>query len=348
MNLLRVGTKLLLQKTTGKKIPFQVGMHITDRCNLRCKYCYIDFDHAYKDMSLEGAKKIITGARECGTERISLQGGEPLAHKNIGDMVNLIKDLGMECNINTNGFFVPRRFDEIKRTDFLSVSLDGDEEAHDSVRGEGSFDKAIEAVKLARAQGIRVNILSVLNRKNRGSINFLLSLVREYDCFFVPSSVLLNPVVDSHGQDQIDDFMLDDEEYRLLLDELIEKKAQGHRIVWSEENMRYVQSWPLTFRISNLFTNKIPDGSDFEPIKCYAGTAFCTVQTNGDLYTCDPILAFKAPNPPNAIELGFKEAFERIPLNVCKACNYLGCSELNRLFSIDIPSILSMKKLYDK
>ena len=43
MNLIRFGVNLLGQQVSGKRIPFQVNIHLTDKCNLRCSHCYIDF-----------------------------------------------------------------------------------------------------------------------------------------------------------------------------------------------------------------------------------------------------------------------------------------------------------------
>src|SRR3989344_1289235 len=109
MNKVRFGINLLLSKVTKRKVPFQINIHINDVCNLRCRYCYIDFDNASKDMPLPQLKRILKDARELGTERVSLEGGEPLIRKDIGDIVDYIADLGMESNINTNGYLLPRR-----------------------------------------------------------------------------------------------------------------------------------------------------------------------------------------------------------------------------------------------
>ena len=69
----------------------------------------MDFDNAQRDLSFYQLEKILSDIGNLGGERISLEGGEPLVRKDIGEIVDLIDDLGMECNINTNGFFLPGR-----------------------------------------------------------------------------------------------------------------------------------------------------------------------------------------------------------------------------------------------
>lgn len=347
MNLLRFGTKLLLQKATRERIPFQINIHITDKCNLRCQYCYIDFDHAEKDMKIEDAKRILIEAQQAGAERISLEGGEPLIHNDIGAMVKLIKDLGMECNINTNGFFLPKRIKDVKRTDLLTISLDGPKEVHDEQRGEGSFEKAIAAIELARAEGIRVHIFSVLNKKNKGAIDCLLDIARKYKCYLAPTSIFVNTVMVSKGPEHVDKYMMSDEEYRQVLQELVDRKAAGAPIIWSEKNLKYIKSWPFSFMKSNFTPNDVPVGNHYTPIKCNAGMDFCVIQTNGDLYTCDPLLGLN-PSPPNCIELGFKEALQRISIGDCQGCNSIVCSELNQLFSLDPSVVGNLVRNYGK
>ena len=56
------------------------------------------------------------------------------------------------------------------------------------------------------------------------------------------------------------------------------------------------------------------------------------MQTNGDLYSCDPLLGYGKAS--NAVELGFAEALRRTTNNGCTACNSLVCNEYHQLFSL--------------
>lgn len=342
MKLWRFGRKLLWSKITGEKIPFQLIIHLTDVCNLRCKYCYIDFDHATPDLPFPQLEKVIREAREMGTERISLGGGEPLLRKDIGDIVNLIRDLDIHCNINTNGYLVPRKIDQLRRVNLLSVSLDGGKKVHDEMRGPGSFDKAIEAIRIARENGIKVHCLYVMNRANRHATDELIDLATRHDFSLLPTSLFFM------GGVKIDKkFALDDDEYRKLLGEIYEKKKQGAPIVWSLETIRYVQRWPKGYNESNIFDSEElrgGNGKGFKPVACQATRYFCVMQTNGDLYSCDPLLNY-GPKI-NALELGFREAFARTTRSGCVACNSMVCTEMHQLFSGKPSVIRNLLKNY--
>ena len=351
MNLIRFGVNLLGQQVSGKRIPFQVNIHLTDKCNLRCSYCYIDFDNAQRDLSLDQLEKILSDIRNLGGERISLEGGEPLARKDIGEIVDLIDDLGMECNINTNGFFLPSKIDLLKKVSTFAISLDGEREVHDELRGKGSFDRALDAIKVARKNGIRVNIFCVLTKKNRGSLDYLINLTKEFDCYLAPTSLFFNRVQELKGEDHSDEYSFSDDEYIALLDKLIEKKAAGERIIWAKKTLNYIKSWPLPYRQqSNLLYGEDTNGNKFSPITCNAGKSFCVIDTNGDLYTCDPYLGLTphGEKRPNCIELGFEEALNQLPIGECQACNHIVSSELNQLFSLSPPIIGNLLSHYGK
>jgi len=103
--------------------------------------------------------------------------------------------------------------------------------------------------------------------------------------------------------------------------------------------------WPGDFSESNMFADDYARKSGFHPFKCQAGRYYCVVQTNGDLYSCDPLLGF-GENPPNCLELGFKEAFERISTHNCVACNTFVNNEYHQLFGLRIPVIRNLVRNY--
>lgn len=340
MNRARFGIKLLWSRLTGKRVPFQLNIHVTDACDLRCRYCYIDFKHAHDDLPIDSLRKLIREARACGAERISLEGGEPLVRKDIGGIVDAVIDLGMECNINTNGRLVPDRIDAIRRAQVLSVSLDGPREAHDSMRGKGSFDAAVRAIELARERGMRVHVLSVLGRHNRAHVDDMLDMAERMGFGWIPTSLFFMAGAPADRQ-RADGYMLPDEDYRRLMDELIKRKRAGRPVVWSESTLRYVRDWPTSFFESNLFG---PGKEGFKPFDCQAGRRFFVLQTNGDLYPCDPLLGFK--EAPNAVKLGFREAMARVSTHGCRACNSLVCGEYHQLFSLSPGVILNLLRSY--
>jgi MoaA/NifB/PqqE/SkfB family radical SAM enzyme len=346
MNKIRFGSKLLLSKIRGKKIPFQVNIHLTDRCNLRCKYCYVDLEHPNQDMPLEEVLKILTDARRMGAERISLEGGDPLLYPAIGEVVARIKKLGMECNINTNGLLVPQKIHEIKGADLLTVSIDGDEAAHDRFRGKGSFQKAIKAIRIAKQHGMKVHAMSVMTQGNAHCVDFLLALAKETGAPFVPNTLIFNPNESKRDKNREEEYILQNGEWRALFQSLYDKKKKDEPIVWSLKTLKHVVSWPFSARQNRVHADDLKSRKGWKAPECMAGRYFCVIQTNGNMYPCDSLLDHR--DAPNCFQLGFRKAFELLEKYGCSACTSLVCNEMHHLFGLS-PSVLSnLVKNYGK
>src|SRR4030066_1248793 len=92
--------------------PETISLFITYRCNLRCKMCgqwgLKGSSHAYpseelkKQLSINDIKKLLNDVAEF-RPAITLFGGEPLIYRELPDVIRLIKERKMRCNILTNG-----------------------------------------------------------------------------------------------------------------------------------------------------------------------------------------------------------------------------------------------------
>jgi hypothetical protein len=119
------------------------------------------------------------GAGRLGTRRVSPDGGEPLTHPNVDEIVEFLVRRDVEVFKNTNGILVPRRIHTVRRLGKVKISLDGPQPAHDRMRGAGSFDKALRGAEMARAAGVDVELTCVVGSHNAGAIDDLLDLVQE-------------------------------------------------------------------------------------------------------------------------------------------------------------------------
>jgi MoaA/NifB/PqqE/SkfB family radical SAM enzyme len=126
--------------------PELLTVMVTDRCNLRCRYChYANTDqigyqlNQVSDLSSELFRRLIDETP--GHPVVSLTGGEPLLHPHIGDLIAYAKKKNHVCTLTTNGWFLAQKGQEISEAglDILVVSMDGPEEIHDAVRGKNSF-----------------------------------------------------------------------------------------------------------------------------------------------------------------------------------------------------------------
>ena len=159
---IKVAKYILEQKIKGnKKYPLVLMLEPLFRCNLSCSGCgKIDYPDEIlnKRMSL---KECLEAVDECGAPIVSIPGGEPLVHTEIGEIVQGIIDKGKFVYLCTNAILLEKKLDLFKPSQYLtfSIHLDGLKKEHDhSVCREGVYDKVIEAIKKAKQKGFRVNI----------------------------------------------------------------------------------------------------------------------------------------------------------------------------------------------
>lgn len=176
-------------------------LHITDRCNLRCDYCYLP--HEKVDMSWETAKKsidsLIRAAQEDGSKHIKLKiaGGEPLLRFELIQKVLIYAkqavsqfSLTIDTIILTNGTLLNlTKAAVIKKLGArLMISLDGLEKEHDCQRkyisGKGSFQEVERALDIIQTMDISVDISVTISSRNAHGLADLVSYLLGRDLFF--------------------------------------------------------------------------------------------------------------------------------------------------------------------
>ncbi|MGH6931997.1 MAG: adenosyl-hopene transferase HpnH [Dongiaceae bacterium] len=163
---LHVGAYLMKQRLTGRaRYPLVLMLEPLFRCNLACAGCgKIDYPDAVLNRRLT-VKECLDAVDECGAPMVAIPGGEPLLHKEIGEIVKGIIARRKFVILCTNALLLEKKLHLFEPSPYLtfSVHLDGDREDHDrSVCQDGVYDKAIEAVRAAKAKGFRVNANATL------------------------------------------------------------------------------------------------------------------------------------------------------------------------------------------
>ena len=159
---LRVGAYVAKQHLFGRKrYPLVLMLEPLFRCNLACAGCgKIDYPDDILNMRVS-AKDALMGAIECGAPIVSIAGGEPLLHKEMPEIVEGLIAQKRFVYLCTNALLMEKKIDQYKPSPFFtwSIHLDGSKEEHDkSVCQQGVYEKAVAAIKLAKAKGFRVNI----------------------------------------------------------------------------------------------------------------------------------------------------------------------------------------------
>ncbi len=159
---MRLGAYLLKQKLAGRKrYPLVLMLEPLFRCNLACAGCgKIDYPDAILNRRMS-VQECLDAVDECGAPMVAIPGGEPLIHKEIGEIVAGIVARKKFVSLCTNALLLEKKLHLFKPSPYLffSVHLDGLKEHHDrSVCQEGVFDRAVSAIKAAKAKGFTVNV----------------------------------------------------------------------------------------------------------------------------------------------------------------------------------------------
>ena len=152
-----IAKKHLLERK--EMFPFTLMLEPLELCNLACSGC--GRIQEYKDVFDKRltVEQCLQAAEDCGAPIVNIPGGEPLIHKQIGEIVQGIIDQGRFVYLCTNGILMDRAFEKItaqKRFAFV-VHIDGMESVHDqAVDRAGVFKKATAHMREAIARGYRV------------------------------------------------------------------------------------------------------------------------------------------------------------------------------------------------
>ena len=158
----KVGAYVLRQRLAGRKrYPLVLMLEPLFRCNLACFGCgKIDYPDAILNKRLT-VQECLDAVDECGAPMVAIPGGEPLIHKEIGEIVRGIVARKKFVSLCTNALLLEKKLHLFEPSPYLffSVHLDGIKEYHDkSVCLEGGFEKAVSAIKAAQAKGFTVNV----------------------------------------------------------------------------------------------------------------------------------------------------------------------------------------------
>jgi len=89
--------------------PWAAHLYVTEQCNLDCHYCN-EFNNSIPHPALADLKKWMDHMRKLSVMRLGLQGGEPLKHPDIVEIVRYAKSIGFrKMSMSTNGFLLNRQ-----------------------------------------------------------------------------------------------------------------------------------------------------------------------------------------------------------------------------------------------
>lgn len=197
-------------------------LHLTDRCNLRCSYCYLP--HVREDMSIETGRTTIDAtfrsAAANGFKQVKLKyaGGEPLLcfplivnlHHYAQSLAERYR-LGLEGVVLSNGTLLTvEMVKTLKSLGLrLMISMDGLDQYHDAHRhyasGRGSFTDVAEAIGLALANGLTPNVSVTISSRTVEGLPEAMAWILERNLPFSLNFYHENELSASHGDMRLDE-----------------------------------------------------------------------------------------------------------------------------------------------
>ena len=176
----------------GRNIDY-MRISITDRCNLRCRYCMpdgVEWLPMADILSYEEIGRVCRAAARLGIRHLKITGGEPLVRKGCPELIGSLKTIpGIEAvTITTNGILLEQHLDRLKLAgvDGINVSLDTlDRRQFADLTGFDRLDQVLSGIRRAVDAGFKVKVNAVslkLDRDGDGSYGWerLAGLAREY------------------------------------------------------------------------------------------------------------------------------------------------------------------------
>ncbi len=153
-------------------------LHITERCNLNCGHCYLG-EKEQKDLDLSLIEKALSEFSANGL-KLLITGGEALMHKNFWEVAALASKHPIRIELLSNGTLITPKVAE-KLAGYIhsvQISLDGNKEGHNFLRGPDCFEKTVQGIKNA-SRFLDVSIATMVHPKNLGDFEELERLVDE-------------------------------------------------------------------------------------------------------------------------------------------------------------------------
>jgi MoaA/NifB/PqqE/SkfB family radical SAM enzyme len=278
--------------------PLSLTYEVTWQCNLACAYCDRHTPMP-QEMTRDEIFKALGEFHDLGMRQTNLDGGDPLVHRHIDEIVEWLVQRGVTVSMHTNGILVPKKIDTVRKLSRVKISLDGPRDPHDAMRGTGSFDRAITGAKAAQAVGIPVEFTCIVGRHNAETIESLIEIAED---LHIP--VVFQPALNSLFLETARDgsaWQLDAQSIRAAFARIERLKPRSAVVGNAWSSLRHFRSFPKD-----------------TPPPCAAGWVMATMDAEGTLFPCGQVNRSDRSN--NVVRLGAARAFAGLSRKGCSQC----------------------------
>lgn len=281
-----------------KPSPIALAYEVTHLCNLSCDYC----DRHTPMPSEMGINEILSVLQQfcdLGLRYVSLDGGEPLAHKHIAEIVDFLKEQNVTVSMNSNGILIPKKIDIIKKLNRLKISLDGPEQNHDAMRGKNAHKRAVNGALAAREIGLEAEFTCVVGQHNQEVIPELIDFVESHNFTIVFQPARNSLFLDTERDGEA--FELERDINRNIFSEIEKRKRNGTAVGNKWSSLKHFRAFPADVNIP-----------------CAAGWVEVTMDPEGNLFHCGQIN--RDDKSHNVLTKGVEKTITEMPRSGCKQC----------------------------
>jgi radical SAM protein with 4Fe4S-binding SPASM domain len=207
------------------ELPDEIGIQLTNRCNLRCKHCFqwneTGFHNQFEstlqkaDLEPDLLQKILFETRDVKSN-LYLWGGEPLSYRYLDELSFMLEKDPRWSVFCTNGVETGKNMESLLRMSSslaMLISLEGFEKENDAIRGAGVYRKVtgnIRELLDLKEKGLFKGEVSVNCVINTGMIGRYYELAEEFESMGINSLYFCFPWYIPHPTaEKMDDFFSD-------------------------------------------------------------------------------------------------------------------------------------------
>ncbi len=164
--------------------PKRIYFEITRGCNLGCQTCFNNSHFKLpNELTFDEILEINHQAYELGVFELRFTGGECTTFPRLVDVIADARRRGFYISIGSNGVYTEGQLEWLPTCgiDWFIISLDGDRQTNDRIRGKGTFDHVLKTLKtLSQYPSVRIRLNMVVARHNLNSIATVASIASEF------------------------------------------------------------------------------------------------------------------------------------------------------------------------
>lgn len=262
---------------------FFVQLHLTERCNLRCRHCY-QSGTKNQELSLSETRHVAVEVSEMldtwtdaydvpFSPSFNITGGEPFLREDIFKVLQEVGDRGFELYLLTNGILIDKTKAQ-RLADLgvkgVQVSIEGPESVHEEIRGRGSFSSSLRGVRHLLDAGLTVTLNVTLSDINA---DYFMDMVRLSSSLGVQKLGFSRLVPSGRGSGLLNN-MLKKEKVSALYRSIGSLNPKGLQIVTGD---------PVASQMSD---DAKDDSGSFPTGGCAAGISGFTILPDGTVTPC--------------------------------------------------------------